>query len=161
MNRIFAKSVFVSLALLVVFGITSCATSQGKPYVWKNLSFISFYGKKLRIEQVEGVFLYPDGSGVNRYDMYISKGGKSFDTHETISLTFPIKVSWVVFSGDGVEVKRSKTFETLDGISSNSIEDECSIWIYFDEEGDANIKVFMGNSMTSSKDLLKSLNPSE
>ena len=144
------------ILLILLTSILGGCAKPAKP-AWKRTSFISRYDGLIYLVGFKGIQLYKNGTGVNDNTMQVGNAESSKDTTSTISLNYPLELTWILSKTDGTKIKRNTTIPKLEGVKSDTIEEACTIWVFFDEAGDVHLKYFSGSNMVNQFELFESI----
>lgn len=125
----------------------------------KTIEFLARYDGQIQITRFDGIQLYEEGTGVNNMKMRVGLGGKSMTTWQPIHLTYPLEIEWVQTTEDGVQTKHHRQIGRLDGVEGNVIENDCHIFVFFDENAKLHLRYYSvpSGDLMNSNDLFLDL----
>ena len=141
------------LALVATIGMCIPACSD---VVMKSLSTANYSHQSIYLNNIDGLTLFSTGAGVNRMELLLPKygSGPAIHSHSTVDLKYPIIVEWTV---EGASKLKSKSFSALDGFTKSEINEEATIWLYFDKSGEPHFKLYQGDWMVGRRQLEKDI----
>jgi hypothetical protein len=153
MSKHSKKAGYFLSVIVILLSLSACVnTVSSRPIAWKSLQVASYYEKPIRLIESKGISLFGPGGGVNSHGFLLhpNGGGIGKHTYGNVKLEYPIEITW---KEEGCNQIQYKYFETLDGFTGRELENEATIWLYFEESGEPNLKLFHGDSMISRRQL--------
>jgi hypothetical protein len=139
------KRIVLSLFSLILLFFQGCGDYE---VIAKTMCFTSNFDGETKIDYLKGISMFKKGSGVDPLDFRVFRLHSSVTTFEEyVYFDFPIEIEWTLTDKSGKYDKiesRSKTFDSIEGIDSDRISTEFTIWVYFDKQGDAHLKFLEG-----------------